>query len=177
MQDEELMLAVGRGNLQAFEQIVRRYQKSAWNTAYRFLGQSSEAEDMVQDAFLKILNAAPRYRPSAAFQTYFYRVLIRLCLDRIRKKLPIQTDNFPESPNPEPNPPELLINHERSHAVRTALADLPPNQRIAIILKYYQSFSYNQIALALDISEKAVERLLARGRASLAKKLENFFEK
>ena len=83
--DEELMLAVRAGDLAAFEHLVVRHQSSAWNAAYRFLGDAAEAEDLAQEAFLKILDAAPRYQPTAKFRTYLYRVVTRLCLDRLQR--------------------------------------------------------------------------------------------
>ena len=87
--DEELMVAAARGDLGAFEQLVVRYQQTAWTIACRYLGDRSEAEDVAQEAFLKILKAAPRYRPSAAFRTHLIRVTSRLCIDRGRKMHPV----------------------------------------------------------------------------------------
>jgi RNA polymerase sigma-70 factor (ECF subfamily) len=175
--DEELMLAAGAGDLEAFEQIVLRHQKSAWNTAHRFLGEVQEAEDVVQEAFMKILEAAGRYRPSASFRTYLYRIVVRLCLDRVRKKAPLYTDTPPEPVDPAPGVSEDLLAVERDQAVRSALNKLPDNQRTAIILKYYEGLGYSDIAEVLEVSEKAVERLLARGRDSLGKYLKNYGEK
>jgi len=95
--DEELMQAAAKGDLNAFEQIVLRHQQTVWAVAHRFLGDSSEAEDVAQDAFLKILKAAPRYRPSAAFRTFLIRVVSRLCMDRARKMRPVYTDAPPRT--------------------------------------------------------------------------------
>ena len=92
--DEELMLAVGKGDFSAFEQIVLRHQKSAWYAAYRFLGDRTIAEDVAQEALLKILDAAERYRPTAKFRTYLYGVVTRLCLDHARKKQPAYVDDL-----------------------------------------------------------------------------------
>ena len=76
------------GDLAAFEELVRRNQGGAWALAWRFLGDAAEAQDIVQEAFLRIYKAAPRYRPTAAFRTYLYRVVARLCLDWKAKKRP-----------------------------------------------------------------------------------------
>jgi RNA polymerase sigma-70 factor (ECF subfamily) len=75
------MQAVAGGDLDSFEEIVLRYRQYAWRIAYRFLGDAMESEDVAQESFLKILEAAPRYRPTATFRTYFYRTLTRLCID------------------------------------------------------------------------------------------------
>jgi RNA polymerase sigma-70 factor (ECF subfamily) len=84
--DEELMLAVARGDLSAFGQLVNRNQTSAWNAAYRFLGNTADAEDIAQEAFLRIFDSADRYQPTASFRTYLYRIITRLCFDLSRRK-------------------------------------------------------------------------------------------
>lgn len=175
--DEEIMLAVGKGDIDAFEEIVLRHQKTAWQVAYRFLGDAAEAEDAAQDAFMKILAAAPRYRPSATFRTFLYRVVSRLCIDRARKMHPIFTDEPPDAPDPRPSVSENLLTSERGREVRRALNTLPANQRIAIVLRYYEGLDYRSIADAMETTEKAIERLLARGRARLQQELADFLEK
>ncbi|MGD8787002.1 MAG: sigma-70 family RNA polymerase sigma factor [Phycisphaerales bacterium] len=175
--DEELMLAVGRGDLNAFEEIVLRHQHSAWNISYRFLGNKTDAEDVAQEAFLKLLDSAERYRPTASFRTYFYRIVTHLCLDRVAKKQPVYTDKQLETPDLAATPPEKLISIERNLAVRKALDKLPYNQRMVIVLKYYEGMGYRDIAATMEVTEKAIERLLARGRALLEEYLRNFLEK
>ena len=136
--DEELMLAVCKGDLNAFGEIVFRHQHSAWNIAYRFLGNETDAEDVAQEAFLKLLDAARRYRPTALFRTYLHRIVTHLCLDRATKKQPIYTDQQLETPDPAATASEKLISIERDLAVRKTLDKLPCNQRMAIVLKYYE---------------------------------------
>jgi RNA polymerase sigma-70 factor, ECF subfamily len=165
--DEELMLAVGRGDAAAFAELVRRHQSVAWCIAYRYNGNREDAEDLVQDAFLKLLNAAPRYRPTAAFRTYFTCIISRLCLDSVRKKRPSVGAELPDVVDPAPTPDVLLVDFERAAAVRRALGQLPPQQRLAVILRYYENYGYRDIAEALEITAKAAERLLARGREKL----------
>ncbi|MCP4708932.1 MAG: sigma-70 family RNA polymerase sigma factor [Planctomycetes bacterium] len=175
VRDEELMLAAGKGDLEAFEQIVLRHQASVWNTAYRFLGDRTESEDVAQDVFLNLLDAAGHYRPTASFRTYLYRVVTHLCLDRVRKKKPIYTDTLPDILDDSLSAPEQLQVQQRDQAVRKALEKLGGQQRMAIILKYYENLSYREISVVMDVSEKAVERLLSRGRASLEKNLKKYF--
>ena len=170
--DEELMQAASGGNMDAFGELVRRHQRSAWNAAWRLLGDASEAEDAAQDAFLKILDAAPRYRPTASFRTYLYRVVTRLCLDRIAKKRPRYVARLPASPSADPSPPDILARRESADSVRRALDTLPPRQRAALILRHYEGLSYQEIAGAMDTSVKSVERLLARGRDALQGRLD-----
>jgi len=166
------MLAVSEGDLDAFEKIVRRNQEYAWRVAYRFLGQKQEAEDVVQDAFLRILEAADRYRPSASFRTYLYRVVCRLCLDRIKKKTPTIMESTLEIADPAPDALDRLTAREKKDAVKRALNALPPNQRSAIILSHYEGLHHREIAEILQITPKAVERRLARARERLLSELE-----
>jgi len=161
------MQATAKGDLKAFEEIIRRHQTWAWRIAYRFLGDEDEATDIVQEAFLRLLNASHRYRPKAKFRTYFYQIITRLCLDVTKKKKPLYVKDVPETPDPNPHISEQIIHDETAAAVRAALHGLPPNQRIAIIYRYYENMNYEEIASALETTPKAVERLLARGRHRL----------
>ena len=111
--DAQLMLRTSRGDLDAFAEIVRRHQETAWRTAYRFLGDTTEAEDITQEAFLKILAAAPRYRPTAAFSTYLYSVVSRLCIDFSRKKRPLTGHVMPDRPDTGPGPDTILIHNDQ----------------------------------------------------------------
>jgi RNA polymerase sigma-70 factor, ECF subfamily len=172
--DEHLMQAVSRGDLDAFNELVVRYQGPGWRTAYRFVADSMEAEDIAQESFLKILEAAPRYSATASFRTYFYRTLIHLCIDRIRKKKPTATGDIPELADPSRNPEGNLIDKEREYLVRQALEALPSNQKAALILRHYEGLSYAEIARILGTTVKAVERLLARARTSLHTNLAEF---
>ena len=166
--DKELMLKVrDGGDLDAFDQIVLRHQKPAWAIACRFLGDRHEAEDVVQDAFLRLLAAAERYQPTCSFRTYFHQIISRLCLDRVKKKQPRCLDTMPDVSDSGPDALGEMEKRQDAEAVRAALAALPPQQRLAVVLRYYEGLSYQDIASALETTPKAVERLLARGRDHL----------
>jgi len=171
IKDEQLMSRVALGDLDAFEELVRRHQHSAWRIAHRFIGDPAEAEDVAQEAFLRILAAAPRYKPSAAFSTYLYRVVARLCIDNTRKKRPILTNTLPETVDSSPDPATALAQKDRDALIRKALDALPSRQRMVVILKYYEGLSYGEIAQAMGTTVKAVERLLGRARKTLQKRL------
>jgi RNA polymerase sigma-70 factor, ECF subfamily len=167
------MLLVSRGDRAAFNELILRHQGSAWVIAYRFLGDAIEAEDIVQTAFLKILEAAPRYQPTAGFSTYLCQVVTRLCMDFVQKKKPFPTASLPDRPDLSQKP----IQGEEDREVRRALETLLPPQRMAVVLRYYEDLNYRQIATAMDVSEKAVEGLLDRGRKALTTRLARYFEK
>ena len=162
--DASLMQAVAQGDMGAFEQIVRRHQSAAWRVAWRFLGDADEAEDMVQEAFLRILDAAPRYRPTATFRTYLYRVLTRLCMDHARKKRPALVETLPDIASDAPSQLEQYARKELEQAVQRALDALPSKVRLAIVLRYFEGLSAREMATALNTTPKGVERLLARAR-------------
>jgi len=174
--DEALMLAVRDGDLDAFEQVVLRHQAGAWRVAYRFTGDAAEAEDLAQEAFLRVLDAAPRYKPAATFRTYLYRILTRLCLDYRRKKRPILAGPLPQAADGSPPPDRLSIQLERDSMIQAALEALPPDHHMVVVLRYFEGLSSAEMAEAMDRSVKAVERLLARARATLAPQLRHLLE-
>jgi RNA polymerase sigma-70 factor (ECF subfamily) len=174
--DEQLMLSARDGDLDAFERIVVRHQGEAWRVAYRFTGDAAEAEDLAQDAFLKILDAAPRYRPSATFRTYFYRVLTRLCIDHRRKKRPVLTDPLPNMPDTKHSPSVQADRAERDALIQAALNSLSADYRMAVVLRYFEGLSGVEMAEAMGRSVKAVERLLARAKSTLEPQLRHLLE-
>ncbi len=174
---EQLMQALAGGDLDAFDQLVLRHQKPAWAIACRFLGDRHEAEDVVQDAFLRLLAAAGRYQPTCSFKTYFHQIISRLCLDRAKKKLPRCLDTMPDVSDSGPDTLGEMEKRQDAEAVRAALAALPPQQRLAVVLRYYEGLSYQDIGSALKTTPKDIERLLARGRnrlQTILKTWENF---
>ena len=173
--DENLMEQVAAGDLEAFGELVRRHQDSAWRIAYHYLGNRAEAEDMAQEAFLKILDAAPRYRHTAQFSTYLYRVIANLCMDYHRKKRPQYVEKMPTQRSRADQPDARLDSAERDRAIQEALEELPSRQRMAVVMCYFEDLTLADIADAMDTTYKAVERLLARGRKSLGSRLKGFF--
>jgi len=167
LEAEQLMLMVAKGDLEAFNEIVLRHQGFVWAIAYRFLGDSSDAEDITQETFLRALQAASRYHPSSDFRGYLYRIVSRLCIDHARKKRPTVSNKPLDAVDPSPDPSAALCGEERDEEVRRALDSLPPRQRMAIVLKYYEGLNYAGIARAMGTTVKAVERLLGRARATL----------
>lgn len=169
--DEQLMLRVRDGDLGAFEAIVVRYQTDAWRLAYRFTGDPAEAEDLAQEAFLRILDAAPRYSPTGTLRSYLYRVLTRLCLDHRRGRRPALAGPFPTELDDAPTPPQRAEEVEREAAIQEALDALPPDYRVVVVLRYFEAMSGAAIAESMGRTVKGVERLLARAKAALEARL------
>jgi RNA polymerase sigma-70 factor (ECF subfamily) len=162
--DEDLMLEVKDGNHHAFEQLVDRHQQWAWSVAYRYLGDASRAEELVQDVFLKIFEARENYEASAKFRTYLQRIVVRTCIDWQRKRKPVYTDELPDDRHSSVDPLDDLVDEEVGGAIQETLNNLPAQQRMALILKYNHDLSYDEIADRMDRSNKAVESLLGRAR-------------
>ncbi len=169
--DAELMAATARGDAAAFAELVRRHHSRAWRLACRFLGDPAEAEDIVQEAFLRVLRAAGRYRPTASFPTYLHTVVGRLCLDWARRRRPDYPGELPDAAAAGPDPAESLVLAERRAALRRALAALPPAQRLALLLQHDEGLDYASIAGIMGLSVRAVEGCIRRARAALADRL------
>ena len=170
------MLAVARGDLSAFGQVVTRHQSAAWSAAYRFLGNAADAEDIAQEAFLRILDSADRYQPTASFRTYLYRIVTRLSFDLSRRKRLRRHQQLPDLATNSSSPEGVFIRDERAAAVRQALDSLPAAQKMAVVLRYYEDLGYREIAAVLSTTDKGVERLLARARATLEDRLGGILE-
>ncbi len=159
------------GDRDAFERLVERHQQGALNVACRFLGDRDTAEDVVQEAFLKVLDAAPRYRPTAKFRTYLFNVIYHLCVDVYRKQRPAPLAAQPPAADGNPGPVEAALADERAALVRDAVQGLPPRQRMALVLKHFEGMSYAEIARSLECTPSAVDALLSRARAGLREEL------
>jgi RNA polymerase sigma factor (sigma-70 family) len=136
------------------------------------LGDSSEAEDAVQDAFTRLWTHAGRWRPGQAkFETWLYRVTLNKCFDRLRRKPVVPLDAALAVPDPAPGPSAALENAALSRQIEEALRALPERQRAAIQLCHYQECGNIEAAEILGISVEALESLLSRGRRTLRARL------
>jgi RNA polymerase sigma-70 factor (ECF subfamily) len=171
--DEDLMGSAEQGDTGAFEQIVLRYQASVWRVACRFTGNAADAQDITQIVFLKLFEAAPRYRPTALLKTYLFRIVNSTCIDHSRKKRTLTLEERIDIPDESPSVEDDLINNEKSRALRDAINTLSLRHRSVIVLRYDAELSVRDIAGILKITEKATERLLARARGALHLSLKN----
>lgn len=178
--DVQLMLRFRGGEESAFEELVERNTHKVHALAYRFLGDVSCVEDVTQEVFLRVYRNAERYTPTAKFSTWLYRITANLCFNvmrRRRRRNPVPLDGgtgdegkgyHREVPDPRSAPPgENMDADELRRKVVEAIALLPDNQRIAIVLNKYEGKSYDEIASALGCSGMAVKSLLSRARGNL----------
>jgi RNA polymerase sigma-70 factor (ECF subfamily) len=132
------------------------------------LGDAAEAEDVTQEAMLRLWRIAPRWEDRAAVATWLYRVASNLCLDRLRARRRLSDDAVPEQADESAGVLARLQADDRAAALHQALAMLPERQRLAIVLRHFEELSNPEIAEMLELSVEAVESLLARGRRTLA---------
>ena len=181
--EAKIMTDVAGGDLAAFRALVELHHSALINFIARFTGNRDSAEDIAQEVFLRVFKAAKAYKPQAKFKTWLFTIATNLCLNEIRdtKSSPKIVDFTrharQECPSMAPeavSPQKAAENAELSAAVRKAIRNLPENQRIAILLRQYNDFSYNEISKIMGISMSAVESLIQRARQSLKKSLSSF---
>ncbi len=168
--DEALLLSAGRGDRRAFTALVERHIGRAGAIAGRMLGIRADAEEVVQEAFLRVWQKAPEWRTDggAKFTTWLHRILVNLCIDRRRRRPTVPIDAIEEPADEAADGFDRALAGERRQRVATALGTLPERQRAAIVLSYYEGLSNVAVAEALEVSVGAVESLLVRARRSLS---------
>jgi RNA polymerase sigma-70 factor (ECF subfamily) len=163
--------------------LVERHQHAVIGTVAKMLGNSSEAEDIAQQVFLRIWRNAKRYQPDAKFTTYLFTITRNLVFNETRRrsrKKEFSLDEREESANlsiegdPARQPDAELLQAELQRAVDDAIASLPETQRMAVVLRRYEQLSYEEIAEVLELSVSAVKSLLFRARSALRESLARF---
>jgi RNA polymerase sigma-70 factor (ECF subfamily) len=172
--DAELVARVARGDRDAAQSLMRRHLPKMLGLARRMLGDPTEAEDAVQEAFMRLWTHADRWQPGQAkFETWLYRVTLNKCFDRLRRRPVAPLDAALEVPDPAPGPQSALESAALSRQIEDALRALPERQRAAIQLCHYQECGNIEAAEILDSSVEALESLLSRGRRTLRLRLQH----
>jgi RNA polymerase sigma-70 factor (ECF subfamily) len=175
--DEALMARVARGDERAFQLLSRRHLPAMLGLARRILGNAAEAEDVAQEAFMRVWTHAPRWQPLAQFRTWLTRVVTNLCLDRKRRAPWVELEAAGDIVDPAPGAGEKAEDRERERMLAAAIEKLPVRQRSAIVLTYGEGMSNAQVAEILDTSVSAVETLLVRGKQNLRRALGGVIDK
>ncbi|CAM2157095.1 RNA polymerase sigma-70 factor (ECF subfamily) [Paraburkholderia tropica] len=170
--DAELVARVGARDAGAVRTLVLSKLPRLLALATRMLGDRMEAEDIAQEAFVRIWKQAPHWRSGEArFDTWLHRVALNLCYDRLRGRREEPAETLPDEADPAATPDLRIEARTRDERVRAALAALPVRQREALVLTYYQELSNLEAAGLMDISVDALESLLARARRTLRAQL------
>ncbi len=169
--DDALLILYANGDPQAARLLMDRLLPGSLRHAARVLGDRSEAEDVAQEALLRLWRVAPDWRQGEAQpKTWLYRVVANLCTDRLRARQRRGTTPLDEAPDPEdpvPGVQALMIDGERMAALQAALLALPDRQRQAVVLRHIEGLTNPEIAGVLEIGVEAVESLTARGKRAL----------
>ena len=173
--DAELVDLVAQGSESAFKELLTRYQKDVYQLICRFLRDTSEAEDITQETFLRLFRAADRYLPQASLRTFLFRIAKNLCIDFIRKKKPEPVEELPETATQE-TPLCCLERAQSSEMLIHYINELPENQRMAILLRHTSGLCYQEIAEVMGVTVSAVESLLVRARKTLKKRMRTIFQ-
>jgi len=170
--ERALMARVGAGDAQSFERLVTRHTPMVHRVAWRMLGDAVEAEDVVQDVFVKMwVNARDWTAAGGGLGGWLRRIATNACLDRLRRPRFVSDEGLPDRPDEAPQA-DLAIDAERRRAaVAASIQALPDRQRAAIVLTYYEGVSNAEAASILGVKVKALESLLVRGRQALTQSL------
>jgi RNA polymerase sigma-70 factor (ECF subfamily) len=173
--DESIIEACQRGDREAFQLLFEAYKDRVYSIAlYFFSGDAESAKDISQEIFLKLFTKMAQFRNDAEFATWLYRMVANACLDeqRRRRRFVSFGDAFEETDLVErKSQEERYIRLEVADSVKAAIADLKPKLRMAILLKYFEDLSYEEMAAVLGCSIGTVASRLNRGHKILARKL------
>jgi RNA polymerase sigma-70 factor (ECF subfamily) len=170
--DAELMARLGAGDMTALDQLAQRHQGRIFVLAYRLLGDWHRAEDVVQETFLRLRQAARSYEPQAKFTTWLYRIVHNLSIDQQRRAggTPRHVEAALEERQDAPAD-DAAARRECARLVQKAVAELPDRQRQVVVLHRYEGLSHTEISEVTGWSKSAVESLLVRAYENLREKL------
>jgi RNA polymerase sigma-70 factor (ECF subfamily) len=174
--DRALVLRTRRGEVDAFGDLVRRYQTSVFNVCYRLLGERREAEDLAQEAFIRAYQRLHTFDADRPFGPWVRRVAANLCFNHLRRLapqgVPLSEEHDVPMGAPWRHPEAARERVERGEGLRAAILSLPPHYRAVIELRHYQEMSYSEISEVLAIPLSDVKSHLFRARKMLARRLE-----
>jgi RNA polymerase sigma-70 factor (ECF subfamily) len=178
--DTRLARLARKGDETAFAELVELYKDRMYHLGYRMLGNRQEAEDVVQDTFLRVYSNLEKYDETQKFSTWIYRICTNLCIDRLRRKKPSYSldseladgegnDWYGMLASSDPTPENQLVLTETQEMIREAIDSLPAKYKSVIILKYLQDLSLQEISDILKLPVTTVKTRVHRGREFLRK--------
>ncbi len=176
IKDEDLMAQIANGDKQAFQVLAQRHMNLLYSVAFRMYPQRADAEDIVQEALVRIWSKAHLWRPGtgAAVSTWIYRLAYNLCIDH-KRRANLQTTVLDERHEDSSDRPDMKFQRgQTGEIVKAALQRLPERQRAALVLCHYQGLTNAEAAEAMGTSVKGIEALLVRARQALKKELSSY---
>ena len=173
---EELARAAAKGNTLAFEELVRLHEKKVYALTLRMCGNSEDAADAAQEAFLSAWRGLPSFRGEAGFSTWLYRLTSNAAIDQLRKskrqreEASLDDEELPlDVPDRQPGPQEAAESTELQRAVAGGLQELSEDHRQVLLMREYQELSYDEIAQVLEVDLGTVKSRISRARRALRK--------
>ena len=181
--EPQLVKLILKGDQLAFAELVELYQEKLYHMAYRMLNNKSEAEDIVQETFLRVYNNLHRYDENQKFSTWIYRIATNLCIDLLRKRKQVYSldaessdyeglDGYSMIPSDNRTPESELLISETQSIIHKAIDQLPPKYKSVMVLRYIQELSLQEVGDILDMPVTTVKTRVHRGREYLRRKLE-----
>ena len=174
--DEELLALIQRGSQEAFNVLVQRHTERFYRLAFRYLQSKETAEDVVQDAFIKLWENPGRWQAGRnnKFTTWFYRVVVNLCLDWQKKKRPLELGDQELSVADHRDTPDSAMIHAQEQKIfEKEIAALPERQRTALNLCFDEGLSNQEAAEVMGLKLKALQSLVMRAKTRLKERLKN----
>jgi RNA polymerase sigma-70 factor (ECF subfamily) len=179
--DEELVARSRTGDMDSFNQLILRWERPIYALAYRVIGQEEDARDVAQETFLRAFRALPGFKGQAKFSSWIYRIALNLCRDWMRRERRAPIAPTPEGVDlvelaaeqePAESIEDLVARHDMSRVVARAMARLPDEQRMAIILKEYHGMTFQEIADLQSVPLSTVKTRLYQGLSVLRRVLQ-----
>jgi RNA polymerase sigma-70 factor (ECF subfamily) len=186
-QDKALMVRIAAGDETALRELIEKHQGAVYGTISKMLGDPIEAQDLAQQVFVRVYRAAGTYRAMAQFRTWMFTIVRNLVFNEHRRRsratlIPLHVPGADgagspvglDLPDTGKSPGEQALDQEMMRAINRAILELPEQQRLAIVLRRYDEFSYEEIAAILKTSVPATKSLLFRARETLRKALQDY---
>ncbi|MEO0071118.1 MAG: sigma-70 family RNA polymerase sigma factor [candidate division WOR-3 bacterium] len=183
--DDELVRRAQKGNLVAFEELVRRYERKVYNITYRLLGNEEDATEALQDTFLRAYRFLKRFRFQSNFYTWLYRIATNVSLTRLRRRKRLDTVSLDapvketeelmlDIPDDHHTPEEIFRQKMFKERLQEAVASLPEDYRTVVVLRDLEGLSNEEVSKVLKLSIPAVKSRLHRGRLALRERLAKY---
>lgn len=174
--DQELLALIQDGSHRAFAELVERHTERFYRLAYRYVQNKETAEDVVQDAFLRLWENPSSWRPdrSSKFTTWFYRIVVNLCLDWQKKKRPLPLDEAVPLVDERESADEMMIRIQEQKLLEREIAALPDRQRTALNLCFDEGLTNQEAAEVMGVNLKALQSLIMRAKITLRQRLKAY---
>ena len=174
--DHELLALVQDGSHPAFAELVKRHTERFYRLAFRYLQNKEAAEDVVQDAFLKLWEDPGKWQAdrNTKFTTWFYRVVVNLCLDWQKRKRPVELNEEMPLADERESADQAMLRNEEQRVFEKEIAALPERQRTALNLCFDEGLSNQDAADAMGVKLKALQSLIMRAKTTLKERMKTY---